>query len=107
MESLLRTLTLVDTQSPSMEASRDQNFVPTVLATSDADGSSTVPVQVDSVTSSLRVNLGTTAPGVTVSAVAKRDGNHVPVLMGVSASDGVTPTPILSDPQGALYITSS
>jgi len=59
------------------DASRDQNFVPTLLAVSSADGSTTVPVYANPTTHRLLTDAGTgiTGPGSsTDNAIVRFDG---------------------------------
>ena len=89
------------------QASRDQNFVPTVLGTSNSDGSTPIPIQVNVTNHALSAANGTTGSDLS-GDVASRDQNFVPVLMGVSSADGVTPTPIYADPAtGQILIKST
>ena len=79
-----------------MEAKRDQNKVPALLAVSNADGETTLSVYADSDTNSLIVDNGTSGSDLS-DAPAKRDQNKVPALMAVSEADGVTPVPIYAN----------
>ena len=80
-------------------AKRDQNHVPTLLAASDADGTTTLPVYANEVSHSLSAD--NSIGGTDLSdEPAKRDQNRVPILMAVSAVDGVTPVPIYATSVG-------
>jgi len=88
-------------------AARDANYVPTLLATDNADGSTPMRVYVDPTAHSLDVDDDTTGSDLSGN-IASRDANYVPVLMGVSSVDGVTPTAIYGDPAtGKLLIDST
>jgi hypothetical protein len=81
------------------EALRDQNHIPTLLAASNADGVTTLPVYADPISHVLSGSNGT--GGVDLSdEPGQRDENHVVVLMAVSAVDGVTPVPIYATSMG-------
>ena len=79
------------------KAIRDENQIPGLLATSNADGVTPVPVTVDPSTQALGVSNGTSGSDLS-GDIASRDENGVPVFMGVSSADGVTPVPIYADP---------
>jgi hypothetical protein len=74
-------------------AKKDNNSISTLLATSNTDGTTTVPIQALPATNRLFVEMGTTGSDLS-SAPAKRDDNVVITLMAVSSADGVTPIPI-------------
>lgn len=89
------------------EAKRDANSVTTILATSNADGSTPVPVQANPTDHTLGVDDGTTGSDLS-GDVASRDNNYIPVFMGVSSADGVTPCAVYADPAtGKLLIKST
>ena len=88
-------------------AKRDQNYIPTMLATSNADGTTPVPIQVIGTSHVLKVSDGVGGSDLS-GDIASIDSNHVPVLMGVSSVDGVTPTAIYADPAtGAILIKTT
>lgn len=88
-------------------ASRDENYVPTLIAASSADGTTIVPVQASPTLHALEVDDNTTGSDHGVAA-AVRDENFVPVLLAVSSSDGVTPVEVYADAAtGKLLIDSS
>lgn len=75
----------------------DNNGIPVLIATSNADGSTPVLVKVNATNNGLLVDDG--AGGSDLSSdIASRDENYYPILMGVSSDDGVTPTAIYADP---------
>jgi hypothetical protein len=89
-------------------APRDENRVTTMMALSDANGTTikNVPVNVAN-NNALKVSDALTGSDFG-GLPAPRDGNYVPVLMGVSAADGITPVAIYGDATtGALLIRST
>lgn len=89
-------------------ASRDENYVPTLLSASSEDGSTIVAVALNRArNNALSVENGTVGSNFG-SSVAARDQNMIPVLMAVSDADGVTPIEIYADSAtGALLIQST
>lgn len=88
-------------------ASRDENFVPTLLGASNADGVTPVAVKADPTTHVLETNDNTTGSDLS-NEPSPRDDNYVVVAMAVSSVDGVTPVPIYADPAtGKLLINSN
>lgn len=89
-----------------MDAIRDENRVPVWMATSYLDGTTLVPIKIDSVTRGIQIDTSHTI-GFSPTKIAGRDNNHVHVLMGASSVDG-TPFPVLADPvTGAILIDSA
>lgn len=87
-------------------ALHDGNHAPTLLVTSYQDGTTLVPVQIDSMNSVL-IEDGTTGSDDGPS-VPSRDDNHVVVAFGLSTADGTTLIPIYGDPAtGAVLIQST
>lgn len=87
-------------------ASRDENNVPTLLATSNIDGS-VVVVTADPVVHGIYADDGNTGTSLG-NGDAARDENFVPVFMGVSSVDGVTPVAVYADPAtGHILINSN
>jgi hypothetical protein len=84
-------------------AKRDDNFVPSILATSNIDGVTPIPLQVTS--NRLKINNGTTGFGLPFGN-AERDENRIPTIWGVSSADGITPIPIYCDLNGVLLVKS-
>lgn len=80
------------------QARKDQNYVSTRLATSNADGTTPLNLQANPTTHALDVDDGTTGSDLS-GDIAARDQNHIPVILAVSEVDGVTPV--------AVYIDSS
>lgn len=89
-----------------MNASRDENNVPTLLGALETNGLTPIRIKVDSVSHGLAVSDGSTGDDHGPD-VAPRDENSVPVLMAVSADDGVTPVPIYATADGSLLIDSN
>lgn len=81
------------------EAKKDQNHIPTLLAASDADGVTPIPVYANPVRHRLSVQDALDGSDLS-DEPAPRDQNRVVVLMAVSAVDGVTPVPIYADLDG-------
>lgn len=88
----------------SISAPRDNNRIPTLLATSNADGVTVVAVQVTN--NQLNISDGTTGSGFSF-VDAQRDANRIPAIWGVSAADGVTPIPIYCDINGNILTKST
>lgn len=87
-------------------ASRDQNFVPTLLGTLDSYGVTLVRVKANPTSHILSiVDAATGSDNGPVNA--KRDENFVSGLMAVSSADGVTPVSVYCDSSGNLLIDSS
>lgn len=87
------------------QASRDQNYNPTLTAVLNSDGSTVVRVLANPATFSLKASNGTTGSNLGPTN-AKRDENFVPVLMAVSSADGVTPVAVYADSSGNLLVNS-
>lgn len=88
-------------------ASRDGNDVPTLIAASNADGTTIVKIKVNASNHGLVVDDNTTGSDHGVAA-AVRDENFVPVLLAVSSDDGVTPVEVYGNPAtGELLIDSN
>lgn len=80
------------------EAKRDNNQVPTILATSSSDGITPEPVCADPTSdNAICAEDGTSGSDLSGDNAA-RDENSVPVLMAVSSADGVTPVPVYINP---------
>jgi len=75
------------------EAKRDENHIPTILAISNADGETTLPVWGDSGLHALAVSDGLGGSDLS-GDVDARDQNRVVAFMAVSSVDGVTPVPV-------------
>jgi len=88
-------------------AKRDANNVPTMLAASNADGTTPVLVKANPLMHALQVDDGSSGSDLGGS-VAARDGNGVTVAMAVSSADGTTPVALYADPvTGKLLIKST
>ncbi len=89
-----------------MQASRDQNSVPTLLAGLQSDGVTPTRVKVNSSTHALSVDEGAT--GTDHGPMnAPRDQNNIPAVMAVSENDGVTPVVVYATADGKLLIDSN
>lgn len=86
-----------------MEASRDENSVPTLLGTLDTDGKTPVRILANPANGALSVSNGTTGSDNGPDN-APRDANNVPALLAVSSVDGVTPVVVYADEDGNLLI---
>ncbi len=84
---------------------RDNNRVPTLLATLNTDGTTVKSVCVQT-NHSLCTSDGTTGSSF-ASTSADRDDNRVTALWGVSSVDGVTPTAVYCDSNGSLLIQTT
>jgi len=71
-------------------APRDNNQIPTILGTSNADGKTPVPIYVDAADHSMCVEDAATGSDLSDDD-ADRDDNGIPVMMAVSSADGKTP----------------
>jgi hypothetical protein len=99
-----------------MNAERDENNVPTLIAVSNANGTTINRVEV---TSGHRLHVSDGSTGTDHGTPnANRDENNVPCLMGVSSINhtdgngyvyvqGVTPVAVYTDGSGALLIQST
>lgn len=87
-------------------ASRDQNFVPTMLGVLSTNGAVVVPIRVTPSNHVLHVSDGNTGNDHGPKN-ALRDENNVPTFLGVSSSDFSTPVAVYSDGNGKLLIQSS
>ena len=83
-----------------MNAARDANHVPFLLATLNTDGLTPVPLSVTPA-NKLKVSIGTSGTSKPFTN-AQRDQNRVPTIWGVSSADGVTPIPIYTTSDGKL-----
>ena len=78
------------------DAIHDQNRVKVALALSYVDGTTLVPVAINSSDGGVVIDIVNTI-GFTPSAIAPRDNNRHPILMGISSVDG-TLKPVLANP---------
>ena len=89
-----------------MSASKDANFVSSVLATSEIDGHTTIPIKINPSTNRVKVNFG--SGGVDLGDHnADKDDNRVSGIMGVSSADGKTLIPIFCTSTGYLKVKSN
>jgi hypothetical protein len=86
------------------DAIRDENHRPVLLALSYVDGTTLVPVKVNSSNSGVEVDRTNTVS--TAAMNAARDGNHRATLMGVDSVSG-DPMPLFANPTtGGLLVDS-
>ena len=78
------------------EAKRDNNGITGILATSNADGKTVLPLKVNPTNKSLQVADGNTGSGFS-RRDAFRDSNKVQAMIAVSSDDGVTPILVYID----------
>ena len=88
------------------DAPRDNNGIPAMLGTSNADGVTVLPLTLDPVTHGVIMNDGTTGSDLSTNT-AKRDRNQMPVAMGVSNVDGVTRVPLYINPSTKELLLNS
>jgi hypothetical protein len=89
-----------------MQAIRDENHVPSILAVSNADGVDTVAVLANESTHAVLIDDGVGGSSLSGSIDA-RDENRVVAFMAVSSADGVTPIPIYADSVTKKLLTKS
>lgn len=85
---------------------RDENRVPALLATSNADGRTVVSVYAKASTHGLIVSDATTGSGTQPTNI-QRDANRVPSLWAVSSADGRTLVEIYCDPSTHALLVDS
>lgn len=85
----------------------DNNRIPAVIATSNADGSTLVTVTANATAHSISVDNGTTGSNLTTKVNDGRDSNRKVAFMAVSNVDGVTPVVVYCDSTGKLLINSN
>ena len=86
-------------------AIKDQNHVPSLLALSYIDGTTLVPIKIDSSNGGIEIDRINTVS--TAAMNAARDGNHRATLMGVDSVSG-DPIPVFADPvMGAILVDVS
>lgn len=89
------------------QAKRDSNFIPTLLGTSNADGTTPVAIKANPSTHVISVSDGTTGSDLS-GDIASRDANAIPVFLAVSEADNTTPVAVYADPAtGELLIDST
>jgi len=88
-------------------AKRDNNQITVVLGTSNADGTTPLPIYVDPTTHALDVSDGTTGSDLSGDD-ASRDDNGVTVWMAISETDEITPVQIyINSTDNKLLIDST
>jgi len=80
------------------DTKKDNNQIPALLGTSNADGVTTLPFKANASTHALLADDATTGSDLS-GDIAARDNNGIPVAMAVSETDEITPV--------ALYANSS
>jgi hypothetical protein len=86
-----------------MNAERDDNNVPAIIAVLNTDGTTVAPVEINPTTHGLSVDNASTGTDQG-PARALRDENFVPTMLAVSDADGVTPVSLYVDSSGKLLI---
>lgn len=89
------------------QARKDDNRVNTMIAISNADGTTSSLVSADPITHGLTIDNSIGGSDLTGDN-ALRDDNRVTTLLAVSSSDGVTPVPLyVIAASGSLLIKST
>lgn len=88
-------------------AKRDNNGVPIISATSNADGLTPLSSLANPVTHRIKVNDDTTGSNNSSDHNARRDGNSITTIMAVSSVDGITPVAIYIDSITNLLLIKS
>lgn len=86
-------------------AKYDNNQIPTMLGTSNADGETPILIKADLATNSVLISDNTSGSDLS-DDIASRDDNGNPVMMVVS-TDGITPIAIYADPTTGALLTKS
>ncbi len=89
-----------------MNAKKDNNHIPVILAISSADGVTPIQIKADPSSHFLCTSDGSAGSDLTGNE-AERDDNVVTTLLAVSESDGVTPVPLYANNDGELLTKSS
>jgi|6_EtaG_2_1085325.scaffolds.fasta_scaffold25753_2 hypothetical protein len=83
---------------------RDNNHIPSILALSYVDGTTLVPLKINSSNGGIEIDRVNTVS--TTAMDAARDGNHKTTLMGVDSVSG-NPIPLFVDPTtGGILVGS-
>jgi len=101
-----------------MNAYKDENSIPTLIAVDETDGSTIVRIKADSVTHGLFVSNGTAGSDFgNNDNSANRDENNIPTLIAVSSVtatvngvnyiEGVTPVNVYATSDGKLLIDTN
>lgn len=88
------------------EAKRDNNGITGILATSNFDGKSVLPLKVDSTDKSLQVTDGSTGSSFSRND-AFRDSNRIQAMIAVSSDDGITPVLVYIDSATSKLLVKS
>lgn len=88
-------------------AKRDENFVPTITAILNDDGTTITNLTAEPTTHGLDASDGSTGSDMGPTGLALRDGNFVTTLIAVSEADGETPVPIYANSDGKILIDSN
>ena len=88
-----------------VDAIHDENRTQVWLAASYLDGTTAVPIKIDSSTGRVLVDTTHTL-AVTPTAIDRRDNNRVPFICAVSSTDGLV-YPLYADPAtGGVLIST-
>jgi len=88
------------------ESQRDNNKIPTILATLNTSALTPTLVQVNPTNHRILVEDAVTGSDFGGNP-AKRDNSGISVMMAVSSVDGVTPVPLYINSSGQLLIQST
>lgn len=89
------------------DAKRDDNYIPTLLGLSNADGSTPVRIRADVASNNgLCIKDGTSGSD-SGGDHAIKDNNMIPVMIVVSSADGITPIAVYADPSNSELLTKS
>lgn len=88
-------------------AVKDDNYIPTLIAVSDTDGSTPIRVRSDPTLKALLISNASTGSDLSGDR-AYRDNNNITTMLVISESDGITPTPVYADAStGKLLVDST
>jgi len=88
-------------------AQRDNNQIPTLLATDKDDGITPVAVKAEPTSHQMACSNGTLGSDIG-NENASHDENSVPSMVAVSSDDGETPVPIYADSAtGAILVKTT
>lgn len=88
-----------------MNAGRDKNHIPTLIAALSTDGVTIAPVTANPANNALKVGNGTT--GSDFGADIVRDQNRIPIAFVLSSADNKSLVPLYADASGLLQIKST
>ena len=89
------------------DAKRDNNRVPTLMATLDSDGATPIRLKVNTSNSNALQADDDTTGSDNGPTDADRDANRIVVAYAVSESDGTTPVAIYANSSGHILIDSN